>query len=442
MASRSEEIRAHRFAMRRLLGAIVSHRSDAGGPQARRAGGPIGTGVALAALSLGVVAAIGLISPSAPNWRRSDAVIVEKETGARYVYVDGQLHPVLNYASARLIVGSDSAPLISVAHADLVGAPRGAPLGIPGAPDSLPPAADLVSSGWSVCMDGSGNNAVVTSGGGTAGRKLHDDAILAQTPDQSEYLIWHNHRYHIADPDVVVSVPLNGSGNPRRVPDVLINALPPASDLKSIPFDRDHVSAVSSLPTGTVIYTGGASRARIFGLVRPHDIAILTPLQKDILVDEGAAGPVQVDQQAFDSATPSVGTGSDWPTDTPTFAHRDTSVCVNINGSGGISGVTTGARFPTGGTSTVPGAARLVIAPGHAVLVRAGTAPGSSGAIAAAPIYLLTDAGERFPIADKDALASLGYADAKVSTLPIDVLDTLPIGVVLSRQAAEQTADD
>jgi type VII secretion protein EccB len=442
MASRSEELRAHRFAMRRLLGAVVSHRSDAGGPQMRRSGGAIGTGVVLAALSLGVVAAIGLISPSAPNWRRSDAVIVEKETGARFVYLAGLLHPVVNYASARLIVGSPNAPIVSVPHADLAGAPRGAALGIPGAPDSLPPPADLSNAGWSVCVDGSGNNAVVATGGVSGGRKLRDDAILAQTSDQSEYLIWHNHRYLIQDADVVVSVPLAGAGSPRHMPDVLINAMPPGSNLRKIPFDRGHSSTVSNLPTGTVITTGGTSRARLFGLVRPHDIAILTPLQKDILIDEGADGPVQVGQQAFDSATPSVGTGGDWPPDTPTFASRDVSVCANLTGSGKMSSVTTGARLPSGGGTPPFGDTRVVVPPGRAVLVRAGTAPGSAGAVAASPIYLLTDTDERFPIADQAALSALGYADATVSTLPSDVLDALSTGIELSRQAAVQAAGD
>ena len=64
---------------------MVSQRSDAAVPQIRRSAGAIGAGVAIAVLSLGIVAAIGLISPKAPDWRRSDAVIVEKETGARFV---------------------------------------------------------------------------------------------------------------------------------------------------------------------------------------------------------------------------------------------------------------------------------------------------------------------------------------------------------------------
>jgi type VII secretion protein EccB len=440
MASRSEELRAYRFAMRRLLGAVVSHRSDAAVPQMRRAGGAIGAGIAIAVLSLGIVAAIGLISPKAPDWRRSDAVIVEKETGARFVYLDGVLHPVLNYTSARLIVGGAGAATVSVSHADLAAAPRGTPLGIPGAPDSLPAASDLLAGGWSVCTDADASNATVIGGGASGGKSLGGEAVYAQTSNGDQYLVWHNRRYLIADPRVIVPVPLKGAGTPRPIPDVIINSLPPGSDLKAIPIDQGHLSAVENLSTGTVVFTGDSPDARIYGLVRPHDIAIITALQKDILGDEGTGQPVQVDQQTFDGAAPSIGVGADWPPRAPAFARPDASLCVGLMASGAVSSVSVGATVGKGGTGLPAGESRLVVPGGRAALVRAAAAPGSTGNVAAAPTYLLTDDGERFPIADSDALASLGYASAKVLTLPSDVVDTLPTGVVLSRAAAQKAA--
>jgi type VII secretion protein EccB len=434
MASRSEELRAHRFAMRRLLGAVVSQRSDAAVPQMRRSGGAIGAGIAIAVLSLGVVAAIGLISPKAPDWRRSDAVIVEKETGARFVFIDGVLHPVLNYTSARLIVGGDGETTVSVSHADLASTQRGTPLGIPGAPDSLPAAGDLLAGGWSVCTDADATLAAVIAGGASGGRSIGDQAVYGRTSNGDQYLIWHNRRYLIADPRVIVPVPLKGAGSPRSIPDVVINSLPPGSDLKAIPIDRGTASSVDNLTTGTVVYTGDEDQ-RVYGLVRPTDIAIITPLQKDILGDEGTGAPVQVDQQVFDGAAASLGVGSDWPARAPAFASADTSLCIGLTAAGAVSGVGVGARVPSGSEPVVD-QSRLVVPGGRAALVRAAASPGSSGTVAAAPTYLLTDGGERFPIADTDSLASLGYASAKVLTLPSDVVDTLPTGVVLSRSAA------
>jgi type VII secretion protein EccB len=437
MASRSEELRAHRFAMRRLLGAMVSQRSDAAVPQMRRSGGAVGAGVAIAVLSLGVVAAIGLISPKAPDWRRSDAVIVEKETGARFVYLDGVLHPVLNFTSARLIVGGGGTT-VSVSHTDLAATQRGTPLGIPGAPDSLPAAADLFAGGWSVCTAADATNAALIAGGAAGGRSLGDDAVYGRTSNGDQYLVWHNRRYLIADPRIVVPVPLKGAGSPRSLPDVVINALPPGSDLKAIPIEGGQPSSVGNLTTGTVVYTGDGDQ-RVYGLVRPKDIAIVTPLQKDILGDEGTGTPIHVDQQVFDGAAPSLGVGSDWPAQAPTFAATDASLCVGLTAAGAVSGISVGASVPAG-SDQVTGQSRLVVPGGRAALVRAAASPGSSGTVAAAPTYLLTDDGERFPIADSDSLASLGYASAKVLTLPSDVVDTVPTGVVLSRSAAQKTA--
>jgi len=362
-------------------------------------------------------------------------VIVEKETGARFVYLDGVLHPVLNYTSARLIVGGGGTT-VSVSHADLAVTQRGTPLGIPGAPDSLPAAADLFAGGWSVCTDADASNPALIAGGASSGRGLGEDAVYGRTSNGDQYLIWHNRRYLIADPRVVVPVPLKGAGSPRSVPDVVINALPPGSDLKAIPIDVGQPSSVGNLITGTVVYTGDGDQ-RVYGLVRPKDIAIVTPLQKDILGDETTGAPIHVDQRVFDGAAPSLGVGSDWPAQAPTFASTDTSLCVGLTAAGAVSAVSVGDRVAAG-SDQVSGQSRLVVPGGRAALVRAAVSPGSSGTVAAAPTYLLTDDGERFPIADSDALASLGYASATVLTLPSDVVDTVPTGVVLSRSAAQK----
>lgn len=444
MASRTEELRAYRFAMRRLLGAVVSQRADAAVSHSRRATGALGAGVAIAVISLVIVAAIGLIAPGATDWRRIDAVIVEKETGARFVYLNGALHPVLNYTSARLIVGAADAPIVSATRADLAVAPRGNVLGIPGAPDSLPAVGDIHASTWSVCTDSAGATTSVIAAHELGGRGLGERAILGTTTDGTDYLIWHNRRFRIADPDVVLPVPLKAA-EPQPVPVALVNALPPGSDLKAIPVDRGHASPVGGLTTGTIVYTGESNGSRVYGLVRADGVAILTPLEEAIVASEATGEPVKVGQQVFDGAATSIGVGTDWPREAPGFAAQETSVCVDLTPPTGGAGVTVGAQLadaaaPTASDTAPHGAVRLIMAPGDAALVRPVVAPGSLATAAAAPVYLLTDAGKRFPIADADTLASLGYASAAVVTLPSDVLDALPTGVVLSRTAARKAA--
>ena len=71
-----------------------------------------------------------LIRPGgATSWKDGNAVIVEKETGTRYIFRDGQLHPVINYASALLALGT-SARTLQVSRNSLTGTPRGTQIGI------------------------------------------------------------------------------------------------------------------------------------------------------------------------------------------------------------------------------------------------------------------------------------------------------------------------
>lgn len=69
---------------------------------------------------------------------------MEKETGTRYLFLDGRLRPVRNYASALLLTGKGAA-VRTVAAKALSDVPHGAPIGIDGAPDSLPTPATLLA---------------------------------------------------------------------------------------------------------------------------------------------------------------------------------------------------------------------------------------------------------------------------------------------------------
>ena len=105
----------------------------------------------VAAIGLGGFALYGLFAGGGSKWRDAGAVIVEKESGARFVYRDGRLHPVLNYASALLIVGADRSHTVLVSRRSIEGVPRGLPLGIADAPDSLPASGRLSTAPWTVC---------------------------------------------------------------------------------------------------------------------------------------------------------------------------------------------------------------------------------------------------------------------------------------------------
>lgn len=64
------------------------------------------------------------------------------------------------------------------------------------------------------------------------------------------------------------------------------------------------------------------------------------------------------------------------------------------------------------------------VPPGRGALVRSGTT------------YLITDQGQRFPVADEDARKALGYGNVAPIPVPATVLALFPTGPVLSGAAA------
>src|SRR5579875_1162638 len=130
MASRRDRLQAHQFMVQRAVSALVTRETDPEQPPFRRPGGAAFTGVVLAVIALVAVGVFGLIDPGGNRtWQSGNSVIVTKETGARFVYLNGRLHQVTNYASALLALNkSTSADLVSANS--LVGVPRGARIGI------------------------------------------------------------------------------------------------------------------------------------------------------------------------------------------------------------------------------------------------------------------------------------------------------------------------
>ncbi len=166
MPSRQDQLHSYQFAVARTVAALVTRDSDPALSPTRRLAG--------AALASILVAAVGLGATGSPDgggtWRRRGRGDRREGVGARFVYRDQRLHPVLNYASALLIIGAQRPKTVLVSRRSIDGVPRGLPLGIRDAPDSLPPAGRLATAGWTVCSvspagDGPGPPRSVLTGG-------------------------------------------------------------------------------------------------------------------------------------------------------------------------------------------------------------------------------------------------------------------------------------
>src|SRR5688572_3582059 len=152
MASRQNQLHSYQFAVQRTVSALVTREPDPAQPPFRRIVGSVFASAMLAILALAGVGIYGLIVQGGnTTWRTNGAVVVERESGAKFVYLDGKLHPVVNYASALLISRSSDPKTMSVSRKSLTGAARGTPLGIAGAPDSLAAPDRLLGAPWTVC---------------------------------------------------------------------------------------------------------------------------------------------------------------------------------------------------------------------------------------------------------------------------------------------------
>lgn len=248
----------HRFLTRRLETALLG--GDVDGPH-----DPVraqSTSLAAGALLAAVVVAVSLVlAHLRPQPTLGDAPIaVDRESGALYVRVGEVMHPVLNLASARLIAGVDATP-VAVSAAQLAAVPRGALLGIPGAPGVISPALSPEESGWSVCEQISGSTQPPTRTVVVVGtvRPGESPVLLVTVSGDStapSFLIYDGHRaaVDLADPVVVRALGAEGVA-PQVVSAGFLNLVPewPAIVVPPVPSGP---SALAGFASGSVVRGG------------------------------------------------------------------------------------------------------------------------------------------------------------------------------------------
>src|SRR2546426_5228432 len=241
MHSRRDQVEAHAFVKSRLRSALLRGEPDAAQPPLRRTPIALVLGAVLGVLAIAIVAVFALLKPpSGKAWRKPGALIVEKQTGNRYVLSEGRLRPVLNYASARLLLG-DRMTVTSASAQTLARLPRGGQIGIVGAPDTLPPAT-AGDQPWLVCATSAPDSGGIGQPGvtvllGAAALQSPDpqaEAALVRTPDGAVYLAEGGRRMRLTARWVSRALGLDES---RALPvrSAWVGALPAGPDLGTLP---------------------------------------------------------------------------------------------------------------------------------------------------------------------------------------------------------------
>jgi type VII secretion protein EccB len=464
VTSRREQLEAYRFVTRRIGSALLFGEPETNELPMRRLGLSTFGSVMIAVLVVAVVGVIGFINPSGnTSWKNSQSITIEKETGTRLYYHDGRLSPILNFSSALLIVGSPNPPVNTVSRNSLADVPRGTAYGIVGAPDLLPSPQQLVKDAWSVCAGtivdpstGQKKYVGVSVGGGVKGDVLGSQGVLVQPTGSSDvFLLWNNRRLKVPDANVERASLGWATASVVEVGAAFLNAVPAGPDLGKPAIDQNGQAgptlAGRATRIGDVIELGNTPQ---FFVVLADGLAVLPATAAKLMLAGGQ--PIQLDPATYAAATKSkvqsvVPEG--YPLgDVPQLAAMNaptSTVCASLSSSNGsdveISTLaSTPPAFtdrdptapPATSTPSTPTADRVFVPGGHGAVVRDLPAPG----VTTGTLYLVTDAGMRFPIASQTDLGALGYGDVTPQTISTNVLSLLPTGPTLSIQAARIAA--
>ena len=151
MATRRDQFQSYQFLVQRVLSAFVMRETDPAQSPLRRGIGAAFAGAMIAIILCAGFAVFGLITKiGSGKWRVEGAVVIEKETGAPFVFREGILYPMINYTSA-VLAGEAPTKVFRESRRTLSRANRGNMLGIPNAPASLPDKKNTVSGPWTLC---------------------------------------------------------------------------------------------------------------------------------------------------------------------------------------------------------------------------------------------------------------------------------------------------
>ncbi|MFI7499920.1 type VII secretion protein EccB [Streptomyces sp. NPDC049687] len=438
MQNRRDHVQAHRFAVGRLVSALVA--GDPGPVEVPMRRGNLGTqfGMLVAVLLAAGFAVYGLISPGASTaWRSPGAIIVEKETGNRYVYLDGQLYPTANYASALLVAGN-RAKTVSVPGESLADVRRGPELGILGAPDDVPTATELLSGDRAVCLPpGSAKTLVDLAPAGRSTPVPRGRRVLLSGPDRSTYILWNGRTFRLRSHAELVAL---GMVAQQTVPvsSAWLAQVPSGGTLTAprIPGEGSTGPSVAGAPgqVGQLFEAMAADERELYVLrsdglapINRTEFALLSAVPgatapKKVTAADIAAAEVSQDRSLL-TAVPDLLAGS-------AFDPGSSALCVlqKAGSSKGGSVVTepVAGSLPSG----------LVVPPAKGLLVAAQSAR-TSDSDSTPRLFLITDTGKKYPLTDSDAVAALGYDQVKVRTLPQPLLDLAPTGPTLDITTAK-----
>lgn len=453
--------------VQRVISGIVLRETDPLQTPLRKMGGAGFASIMIAILALAGTGLIGIFFPSGnTSWQDGKAVIVEEETGARFVWLaqeDGQylLHPTPNFASAALLAGTTEVVLVS--HASLLRAPRGPRIGISDAPDSLPDPELMLGSPWTLCSlpaeTSSGeqmpNTALVVGRAISQGSLTGESAALVRDIEQNTlHFVWHGHQYPIPPEDeAAVLQGLTAFDEPQiEVGTAWLDALPKGLELKPVPVPNlgEPSTVIAGGIVGEIRYVDSAldrqyyqvaadkiyeiTEVQALVLLADAKIASVFGVETRVALELSAAEANLAPLEELDDPTP-----TDPPADQPEMAAVSSlkaTICASFSAEEPTPAIAVEAAVEGADAAlatehvTEQGtvlADRVLVEPGYGAIVQEmASASARMGAV-----YLVTEEGRRYVLPSPDIQALLGYGNIAPIRLPASLIARVPSGAAL-----------
>jgi type VII secretion protein EccB len=257
------QVSGWRFLLRRVEHAVVRRDTRMFDDPLAFYSRSVGVGILLAVV---ICLGAGLLAYFKPLGRRSgDNLLVDRTTNQLYVVMPntGELHPVYNLTSARLILGNPGNPS-AVKSQELDRMPKGQRIGIPGAPYATPVSADVLSS-WTLCdtVANPGSVAPTVETSIIAMPLTTDASIGPMQPNQAllatyqgrEWVITKSGRHAIdlTDRAVASSVGIPVTARPTPISAGIYNAVPDVGPWQLPPVAATGAPNAVGLPPNLVI---------------------------------------------------------------------------------------------------------------------------------------------------------------------------------------------
>ncbi|OBI22567.1 type VII secretion protein EccB [Mycobacterium sp. E2497] len=474
------QVNGYRFLIRRLEHALIRGDSRMIHDPMRGQIRALLVGLFTAVLVTGACAVLAFFKP-APNF--GDAtILLSKSSGALFVRIGGRLHPVLNLASARLIVGKNDKPK-EVDDKFLNVLPRGSMVGIVGAPTSIRGGADMTTSSWTVCDTVQSPAVTEPTGAATV-----DTTVLAVSPvlggnvraadpaqailtavGGTSYLMYDGVRAPIdlSNPAVLNGLHLQGAPT-RPISRGLLNAFPMVEPIAPVAIDGIGEASAAlgpGYPVGSIVKTVdsrgeqryvvlregvqpvSAATADIIRYGEPDTAEVSTRDARVIAPAVVAAAPVvhRLPVDRYPSVSPQI---------LPVDPDRVVCMAWQRPNTAALAAIRlfVGHRLPMpdGAQSvTLAGAGNdgahagdVYLPPGSGEYVQA--TGGEPDSHRVGQLYYISDTGVRYHIKDAQSAEALGVTGVKAPDRPADApqlapwpaLSLLPSGPELSQEAA------